>query len=230
MLQIRRGAERGRAQLSWLESRFTFSFAEYYDPAHMGFRSLRVINDDIIAPAAGFGTHAHRDMEILTYVLDGELAHRDSLGNGSTIRPGEIQRMSAGTGIQHSEMNLSRATPVHLLQIWILPDRQGLAPSYEQKTVDLSSGKLQQIAGAYPQPDAVTIHQDANVFAAKLTPTHGVEHEISTGRYVWLHVATGEVECEGEVLAAGDAAAFQGPTLVRVQARQATEVLLFDLS
>lgn len=230
MLQIRRGSERGYAKLSWLESRFTFSFAEYHDPAHMGFRSLRVINDDIIAPASGFGTHAHRDMEILTYVLEGELAHRDSLGNGSVIRPGEVQRMSAGTGIQHSEMNPSPTTPVHLLQIWILPNRQGLAPGYEQKRIDLSSGKLQRIASANPPADAVTIHQDANVFAAKLAPAQRVEHEAAAARYVWLHVATGEVECEGEVLAAGDAAAIQGPTIVRVQARQATQLLLFDLS
>lgn len=230
MLQIRRAADRGHAQLSWLDSHFTFSFADYYDPAHMGFRSLRVINDDVIAPAGGFGTHGHRDMEIVTYVLDGALAHKDSLGTGSVIRPGEVQRMSAGTGIQHSEFNHSKIDPVHLLQIWIIPEKAGLEPSYEQQPVDLSDGSLQLIASPQPRGNAVTIHQDAHIYAAKLASAKSVEHKLDADRFAWLHVARGEVEVDGETLSSGDAAAFSGPAVVKARALADSEILLFDLT
>jgi len=230
MLQIRRSEERGVARTSWLDSRHTFSFGEYYDPAHMGFRSLRVINDDRVAPGGGFATHGHRDMEIVTYVLDGRLAHKDSLGNGSVIRPGEVQRMSAGTGIQHSEFNDSKTDPVHLLQIWIVPAAQGSPPGYEQHPIDFVDGALQPIAAPPGAGGVVTVHQDAWIHAARLSAGRSVSHDLAAGRFSWVHIARGEVVIEAENLRAGDAVAFAGGSPIVVQATQDAEILLFDLA
>lgn len=236
MLTLRRAQDRGHADHGWLRSAHTFSFAGYHDPAHMGFRALRVINEDRVQPGRGFGTHGHRDMEILTYVLDGALAHRDSLGNGSEIRPGEVQRMSAGTGVQHSEMNASRTAPVHFLQIWILPDRAGHAPGYEQTRFPEAErrGALRLVASPDGAQGSVRIHQDARLYAALLDGAERVEHSLAPGRAVWVHLARGRVRVNGELLEAGDAAAATAAQLpagrVVLEGGEGAELLLFDLA
>ena len=229
-ITIRRAADRGHADHGWLDSFHTFSFADYHDPAHMGFRALRVINDDTVAPGRGFGTHGHRDMEIISYVLAGELAHRDSMGNGSVIRPGDVQRMSAGTGVMHSEQNPSRTAPVHFLQIWIVPDRRGHAPSYEQIHVPLDErrGKLRLVASPDGAGGAVTIHQDARLFATVLADGAAVTHTLAPGRHAWLHVARGTARVGDLTLAAGDAISTSDPGALTISGD--AEVLLFDLA
>jgi quercetin 2,3-dioxygenase len=231
MITIRRAKERGHADHGWLDTFHTFSFADYWDPRHMGWGPLRVINEDRVAPASGFPTHAHRDMEIITYVLEGALEHRDSLGTGSVIRPGEVQRMSAGTGVRHSEYNASKTEPVHLLQIWIEPARTGIAPGYEQKTFGEAErrGRLRLIAAPDGRDGAVTIHQDANVSAATLARGERVEHALAPGRLGWLQVARGALLVNGEQLAQGDGAAIEGERAITLEAVEPAETLLFDL-
>ena len=232
MITIRRGDERGKTRIDWLDSHHSFSFGDYYDPAHMGFRALRVINEDRIAPGAGFPTHPHRDMEIVTLVLSGALEHRDSLGSGEVIRPGDVQRMSAGTGIRHSEFNPSRTEPTHLLQIWILPEHTGLQPSYEQKRFDEAErqGKLRLVADRHGTDGAVTIHADTRIHAGFLPAGEKITHKLPLGRHGWLQVARGEVELDGQVLAAGDAAAIQGERTLGLMGRKDADLVLFDLS
>ena len=231
-IQVRKAAERGGANHGWLETAHTFSFADYYDPKFMGFRSLRVINEDHVAPDRGFGRHPHADMEIITYVLDGEIGHKDSMGNGSVIRPGEVQRMSAGTGITHSEMNASKTKPVHLLQIWIMPDKHGYAPSYEQKAFGEAErrGKLRVVASNDGRDGSVTIHQDATLAATLLAPGERVEHVVNKGRYAWVQVARGTVEVDGQTLVAGDGAAVKGEGTLPITGKANAEVLVFDLA
>ena len=229
MIEIRRAAERGHTRLAWLDSRHTFSFGQYYDPDHMGFRSLCVINDDRVAPGQGFSTHPHRDMEIITYVLDGALEHRDSLGNGSVIRPGEVQRMSAGTGIRHSEFNASRDDPVHFLQIWIVPDAMGLPPSYEQRAVP-AGGALPLVASRDARSDSVTVHQDVDVYAGRLSPGTPVVQALHPDRHAWIHVASGRARLNDQPLETGDGAAISGESSLRLAATEPTEVLIFDLA
>jgi hypothetical protein len=231
MISIRRAKERGHADHGWLDTSHTFSFAEYVDPRHMGWGPLRVVNEDRVAPGAGFPTHAHRDMEIITYVLAGALEHRDSLGTGSVIRPGEVQRMSAGTGVRHSEYNASRTEPVHFLQIWIQPAQAGIAPGYEQKTFADAErrGRLRLIAAPDGADGAVTIHQDARVYAASLERGERVVHTLAAARLAWLQVARGAVRLDGERLEAGDGAGVARETSVTLEAVEPAEVLLFDL-
>lgn len=231
MIVKRPAAERGHADHGWLDSRHSFSFASYHDPEHMGFGPLRVINEDRVAPGMGFGTHGHRDMEILSYVLEGELGHRDNLGNGSVIVPGDVQRMSAGRGVMHSEMNPSRERPVHFLQIWIEPDRTGVAPGYEQVHVDAAAkrGRLAPIAGPAGSGAAVTIHQDARLFAALVDGDEAVEHAFAPGRRGYVHVARGSARINGHALGAGDALKLEDEPAVRVDGGQGAEVLVFDL-
>jgi quercetin 2,3-dioxygenase len=233
MVTVRKSAERGHVQLGWLDTRHTFSFAEYYDPRHMGFRALRVINDDRVAPRMGFPSHPHRDMEILTYVLEGELAHEDSMGNGSVIRPGDVQRMSAGTGIVHSEVNASPSQALHLLQIWILPERQGLPPSYEQKTFLDSEkhGRLRRIVSRDGAKGSVSIHQDVDLYAMVLGSGQAVSHTLRPGRHAWLQVAGGTIALNGQLLEAGDGAAVSDEvTLELAGTTDQAEALLFDLA
>lgn len=232
MLTIRKSEERGRSEIDWLDTRYTFSFADYYDPAHVRFGALRVINEDVIAPGGGFAPHPHRDMEIVTYILSGGLAHKDSLGNGSVIRPGEIQRMSAGTGIVHSEFNASESEPVHLLQIWILPGQRDIAPSYEQKSIEPSSiaNRFARIAAPDPGAREVRLVQDAEIWVAKLDAGAEASHALAPGRRAWLQIARGSVEVDGTRLDQGDAAAVSDVADVRVRANAAAEVLLFDLA
>jgi hypothetical protein len=232
MVSVRPSAERGAAQLGWLDSRHTFSFDRYYDPRHMGFRSLRVINEDHVAPGRGFPTHPHRDMEIITYVLEGTLQHKDSMGNGSLIRPGEVQRMSAGTGITHSEYNPSASEAVHLLQIWILPEEKGIQPSYEQRDYSerLSGGDLVRVASGHGAAGAVAIRQDAELLAARMKQGARVEHTLAPGRHAWIQVARGTIEVNGVKLDAGDGAAFSEEPAVDISAVTDCEVLLFDLA
>jgi redox-sensitive bicupin YhaK (pirin superfamily) len=232
MIQVRPGKERGHANHGWLDTYHTFSFADYYDPDHMGFRSLRVINEDRVAPGQGFGTHPHRDMEIITYVLEGALEHKDSLGTGSVIRPGDVQRMSAGTGITHSEFNHSKVEPVHLLQIWVLPERKGLKPGYEQKAFDLhqGSGRLQLLAAPDGRNGAVTVHQDVALYAALLSPGKKVTHSLERGRHAWLQVTRGAATLNGEKLKAGDGAAVSEEGSLEIAAAAEAEILLFDLA
>ncbi len=231
MISLRKSQQRGHADHGWLDSRHTFSFAGYYDPEQMGFSSLRVINDDRIAPGAGFPTHPHRDMEIVTYVLEGTLEHRDSMGNGSVIRPGEVQRMSAGTGIAHSEYNASRSESVHLLQIWIEPEQAGLPPGYEQRTFDPAHnrGRLLLVASPDGREGSLTIRQDAFLYAAVLECGQTVIHAPEPGRRAYLHVARGEAELNGMPAGPGDGAKISGEREVRLTARRDAEVLLFDL-
>ena len=231
MIDILRADARGRTRLPWLDSRHTFSFGEYYDPAHMGYRALRVINDDVIGPGGGFGTHPHQDMEIVTYVLDGALQHRDSLGNGSLIRPGEVQRMSAGTGIRHSEHNASPDDPVHLLQIWLLPAELGIEPGYEQRPLPAAArGGLALVGSRDGTNGAVTIRQDVSMYAAQLDGGDQVVHPLAPGRHAWLHVARGNASINGDALHAGDGAAITGERQVAITADGPAEVLLFDLA
>jgi hypothetical protein len=232
MIVVRDRNRRGRTQLGWLDSRHTFSFGDYRDPNHMGFRSLRVINDDRVIPGAGFGTHSHRDMEIVSYVLEGALAHKDSLGTGSTIRPGEVQRMSAGTGIMHSEFNASATEPVHFLQIWIVPDTEGLAPGYEQRRFPPEERRNRfRLVGDHDGTDgAVTIHQDVRLLAATLEAGASMRQPLPAGRYAWLQVAAGVVSLEGDELRAGDGAAITGEATIRLDTTTGAELLLFDLA
>ena len=231
MITVRRAKERGHANHGWLDTYHTFSFADYWDPRHMGWGPLRVINEDWVAPGTGFPTHAHRDMEIITYVLEGALEHRDSLGTGSVITPGEVQRMSAGTGVRHSEYNASKTEPVHLLQIWIHPARAGLAPEYEQKTfpVEERRGRLRLIAAPDGRDGAVTIHQDATVYATTLARGERVEHALERGRLGWLQVARGALLLNGERLEQGDGAAIEHERSLTIEALEPAEALLFDL-
>ena len=231
MITIRRASERGHAQHGWLDSFHSFSFADYHDPEHMGFGALRVINEDRVQPGRGFGTHGHRDMEIISYVLEGGLAHKDSMGNGSVIRPGDVQRMSAGTGVMHSEFNASERDPVHFLQIWIEPNRRGVQPGYEEKRFEADSkrGRLRLIASPDGADGSVTLHQDARVYAALLDGNESVEHRAAAGRRVYVHVVRGEAEVNGERLSAGDAAKATAVDTIRIANARAAEVLLFDL-
>ncbi|MBS2022353.1 MAG: pirin family protein [Deltaproteobacteria bacterium] len=232
MIALRRANERGHANHGWLDSFHTFSFADYYDPRFEGFRALRVINEDRVAPGQGFGTHAHRDMEIVTYVLEGALAHKDSMGNGSVLQPGDVQRMTAGTGVRHSEFNGSEKEEVHFLQIWIIPGKQGLAPGYEEKRFapEDKLGKLRLVASPDGRDGSVTVHQDATISVALLEPGQKVEHGLAKGRHAWVHVASGAVKLEGETLRAGDAAAVTQETLLRIEGVERGEVLVFDLA
>jgi quercetin 2,3-dioxygenase len=230
-LQIRRAAERGHANHGWLDSHHTFSFADYHDRDFMGFRALRVINEDKVSPGRGFGTHGHRDMEIISYVLAGELGHKDSMGTGSTIKPGEVQRMSAGTGVMHSEMNASKSQPVHFLQIWIIPDRQGHAPGYEQKAFPDAErrGVLRVVASPDGRDGSVTIHQDATLASTLLAPGVSVEHVLKPKRYAWLQVARGSVTVNGEALQTSDGVAIAGDGTITITGVTDAEVLVFDL-
>ncbi len=223
---------RGRTQISWLDSYHTFSFGNFQDPGRMGFRSLRVINDDRVIPSAGFATHGHRDMEILTYVLEGELAHKDSLGTGATIRPGEVQVMSAGTGIQHSEFNPSADTPVHLLQIWMLPNQKNLAPRYDQREFPLTAraGKLCLVASIDGRAGSVIIHQDINLYISVLTAGEKVSFEMQHGRYAWIQVARGSAKLNGNSLQEGDGVQVNSPELLELTSDSQAEILLFDLA
>lgn len=232
MITIRKSALRGRANLGWLDSHHTFSFGQYYDPNHMGFRSLRVINEDKVSPGAGFGSHGHRDMEIITYVLEGALEHKDSIGTGSIIRPGEVQRMSAGTGILHSEFNHSSTSPVHFMQIWLLPQTKGLTPSYEQLQTHLSQtpGQLRLIASPDGGKGTLTVHQDVNLYAAVLSKGDRLCHRFDTARHGWLQVARGEVKLNSSTLQAGDGAAISNEPEMILTATQDGEILLFDLA
>jgi hypothetical protein len=231
MITIRKSEERGIAEFDWLDSRHTFSFGHYYDPSHMGFGDLRFINEDQVRPGRGFDPHGHRDMEILSYVLEGALEHRDTLGNGTVIRPGEVQRMSAGSGIRHSEYNPSPVDPVHFLQIWIIPDRQGLAPGYEQKHFPEAGrrGRLRLIASSDGRQGSLTIHQDADVYAANLAAGETVHLPLRRGRRAWVQVARGSVAVNGEALDEGDGAALTDESAVDVAADREAEVLVFDL-
>jgi redox-sensitive bicupin YhaK (pirin superfamily) len=230
MLTVRPAGERGRTELDWLDSRHTFSFGEYFDSSHMGFGPLRVINDDRVEPGRGFGTHGHRDMEILTWILDGELEHRDSIGSGSVIRPGEVQIMSAGTGIEHSEFNPSPVEPVHFLQIWIIPERRGLAPRYDQQVVSLDPGVLHPIADGRDGKGAVHVFQDVVVYVARLERGQQVEHRLDADRAAWVQVARGAVTLDGTSLRAGDGAAVTGEERVVVGGEASAEIILFDLA
>ena len=232
MIKIRKSTERGHLNFGWLDTYHTFSFGEYYDPRNMGFRTLRVINEDFVSPGRGFPTHGHSDMEIITYILAGALEHRDSMGNGSVIRPGDVQRMSAGTGVRHSEKNPSAEESVHLLQIWILPAEQGIRPGYEQKSFaeDERRGRLRLVASPDGGEGSVTIHQDARLYATLLAAGQSVEHELGPGRHAWAQVASGAVEINGQSLAQGDGAAASEEERLVIKASESAEVLLFDLN
>ena len=231
-MTIRKAGERGHFQHGWLDTYHTFSFADYHDPRWMGFRSLRVINEDRVAPGQGFPTHPHRDMEILTYVLEGGLRHRDSMGNGEVIRPGEVQRMAAGTGVTHSEFNDSKTEPVHLLQIWIVPERKGLVPGYEQKFfADAEKrGRLRLVASPEASDGSVKIHQDVRLYASLLGAGEEVTHRLAAGRAAWVQVARGSVTLNGQRLDQGDAAAISDEATVKLAGVKEAEVLLFDLA
>jgi len=235
MIQVRRAKERGHADHGWLNTFHTFSFSDYYDPKFVGFRSLRVINEDWVKPGYGFPTHPHRDMEIITVVLEGSLEHKDSMGTGSVIRPGEVQKMSAGTGVRHSEFNHSKTEPVHLYQIWILPEREGIKPMYEQKAIptDEKQGKLRLVASPTGGngSNAVKLYQDAELYTAQLSKSDSVEHKLGEGRYAWLQVARGVVDVNGQELKAGDGAAVTEEEKLRITGNaDSSEVLLFDLA
>lgn len=232
MITLRRSAERGRFDHGWLDTRHTFSFADYRDPAHMGFRALRVINEDVVAPGEGFPTHGHRDMEILTYILEGALEHKDSLGSGSVIRPGDVQRMSAGKGVQHSEFNPDAQRPVHLLQIWILPDRSGLQPEYEEKHFPEAErrGVLRLVASREGRAGSLRIHQDADVLAGLLAPGDRAVHELRPGRHAWVQLARGRLRLNGQELRAGDGAALSDEPTLELEALEEAELLVFDLA
>ncbi|MDT4897800.1 MAG: quercetin 2,3-dioxygenase [Acidobacteriota bacterium] len=232
MITIRKAEERGHFDFGWLNTYHTFSFGEYYDPRNMGFRSLRVINEDYVHPGRGFPTHGHRDMEIITYVLEGGLGHKDSMGNGSIIRPGDVQRMSAGTGVTHSEANPSKEESVHLLQIWILPDKMGVEPSYEEKKFDDEGkrGRLRLVVSPDGQEGSVTIHQDARVYATVLDAAEQVAHELKPGRHAWIQVARGAIEVNGQSLKQGDGASISEEQELTITGQEPSEVLLFDLN
>ena len=231
MFALRRAQERGHANHGWLDSYHTFSFGDYYDPRHMGFSNLRVINDDTVSPRGGFGTHGHRDMEIISYVLDGALKHKDSMGNGSVIRPGDVQRMSAGTGITHSEFNASDSEPVHFLQIWVLPEENGLRPGYEQKAFspEEKRGRLRLVGSRDGRGGSVTIHQDVDLYATLLREGDSVGHELADGRKAWVQVAQGRAVLNDEQLQPGDGVAIEGPATIRLSGASEAELLLFDM-
>lgn len=233
MITLRSAQERGAANFGWLNSRHTFSFGNYYDPNHMGFADLRVINEDKVSPGQGFGKHGHRDMEIISYVLEGALEHQDSIGTGSVIRPGDVQRMSAGTGIFHSEFNASTTEPVHFLQIWILPDTKGIEPGYEQKTFSEAEkrGKLRLVGSRDGREGSITIHQDVNLYATSLQAGDTVNYSLTEGRVAWLQVAKGAVQLNGQTLTAGDGAAIaEEPQITLQGTANNAEVLLFDMA
>jgi len=231
MLTVRKAEERGHANHGWLDTYHTFSFADYYDPREMGYGALRVINDDKVQPGQGFGTHGHRDMEIITYVLDGALEHKDSMGNGSIIRPGNVQRMSAGTGVRHSEFNPSRDQGVHLLQIWIEPKITGVKPGYEEKQFGTGEkkGQLRLIASPDGREGSVTIHQDATVYASMLEGKDTVAHRLEPGRRAYVHVARGAVKVNGTPLNGGDGVKIENESTIELKDARDAEVLLFDL-
>ena len=231
MITIRKSDDRGRADHGWLDSRHTFSFADYHDPEQMGFRTLRVINEDRVEPGQGFGTHPHRDMEILSYVLEGALEHKDSMGTSSTIRPGEVQRMTAGTGVLHSEYNPSRKEPVHFLQIWIFPEKKSLKPGYEQKAFPDAERKnrLRLVASRDGRDGSLTIHQDAELYTTLLSRGESVSHPLKAGRFAWVQVARGAATLNGKPLATGDGAAVSGEKSLELKATADAEVLMFDL-
>jgi redox-sensitive bicupin YhaK (pirin superfamily) len=231
MFALRRAQQRGHANHGWLNSYHSFSFGNYYDPRHMGFANLRVINDDTVSPSGGFGTHSHRDMEIITYVLDGALEHRDSMGNGSLIHPGDVQRMSAGTGVTHSEFNASDSEPVHFLQIWVLPEKHGLQPSYEQKAFpdEEKRGRLRLVGSRDGRDGSVTIHQDVDLYATRLGAGDSVDHELAEGRKGWVQIAQGSAVLNGERLHPGDGMAIEGPAPIILSGVSEAELLLFDM-
>lgn len=231
MQAIRHADERGLANLGWLNSRHTFSFGHYYDPKFMGFGPLRVINEDRVKPGQGFGTHGHKNMEILTYVIEGALAHKDSMGTGSVIRPGDVQRMSAGTGIRHSEFNASKTEPVHFLQIWITPEKDGIQPSYEEKTFSPAEkqGELRLIGSRDARDGSLKIHQDVDLYATRLSTAQSVTHSLGDGRKVWVQVVRGSVTLNETELRAGDGVALEGAQSIELTGRSDAEVLLFDM-
>lgn len=232
MIQIRRSQDRGFADHGWLQARHTFSFAEYHDPAYTRFRSLRVMNEDRIAPGHGFGTHPHHDMEIVTYILDGALEHRDSMGHGEVLRPGEFQRMSAGAGITHSEFNPSQTEPTHLYQIWLLPERKGVEPGYEQKRFDSTrlTNQLRLVASPNAESGSLSIGQDARIYLARLDKAVSVHHDLPQGRHAWLQVLRGSVHVNGHDLQVGDGAAVSNELALDVSAASDAEIMLFDLA
>ena len=232
MITVRKSEDRGHFDHGWLDTHHTFSFAEYHDPRNMGFRALRVINEDFVAAGAGFPTHPHRNMEIVTYVLEGAVAHRDSMGTGSVIRPGEVQRMTAGTGVTHSEFNAEKNQRLHLLQIWLLPERQGLPPSYEQRAFPEAErrGKLRVVASRDGRDGSVLIHQDAALYSALLDKGTRVEYALPKDRYAWLQVARGAVNLNGQHLAVGDGAAIENESSLKIEGEEPAEILLFDLA
>lgn len=233
MITLRPAQERGAANFGWLDSRHTFSFGNYFDRNHMGFANLRVINEDKVIPSKGFGTHGHRDMEIISYVLEGALQHRDNIGNGSVIRPGDVQRMSAGTGIMHSEFNASQTEPVHFLQIWILPEKEGIEPGYEQKTFsdEEKRGTLRLVGSRDGRDGSITIHQDVDLYATSLQEGETVHHSLVEGRVAWLQVARGTIQLNEQILNVGDGAAISQESQITLQgASNAAEVLLFDMA
>ncbi len=232
MMTIRKSAERGGGNHGWLNTKHTFSFADYLDEAHMGFRGLRVINEDRVKAGMGFGTHGHRDMEIISYVLEGELEHKDSIGTGSVIRPGDVQRMSAGSGVRHSEFNGSKQHEVHFLQIWLMPEVQGIAPGYEEKRFsdEEKRGQLRLIASRAGEQGSLTMNADAKVYASVLTGGDCVVHAVPKGRFAWVHVAKGEVKLNGQVLSAGDGASFTDESKLTLEGTSSGEVLVFDLA
>ncbi|MCA1568159.1 MAG: pirin family protein [Acidobacteria bacterium] len=232
MITIRTANERGGANHRWLDTKHTFSFSDYYDPRHMGFRSLRVINEDRVAPGRGFGTHGHRDMEILSYVVSGGLGHRDSMGTAEVIRPHEWQRMTAGTGVRHSEMNASKTEPVHFFQIWIMPEAESIRPGYEQKLFapEEKSGRLRLVASREGSEGSLKIQQDVSVYNALLKGGEAVEHRLDPGRHAWLQVVKGAVELNGYKLGAGDGAAVSEESALTISAYDDSEVILFDLA
>jgi len=232
MISLRRSSERGHTNLGWLDSRHTFSFGDYHDPNRMGFGHLRVINEDRVEPGQGFGKHGHRDMEIVSFVLSGALEHKDSLGTGSVIRPGEVQRMSAGTGVTHSESNPSPRAPVHFMQVWILPDRSGLAPGYEQKNFPVEARRDRLCLAVSPdgREGSLTIHQDARIYLSTLRPDRPLAHAPASGRSAWIQVTRGEVDLNGVLLQEGDGAAVSGEARIGIAARVEADLLLFDLA
>jgi hypothetical protein len=233
MITLRKANERGHADHGWLDSHHTFSFADYYDPTHMGYRALRVINEDRVRPAHGFGTHGHRDMEIVSYVIEGALSHKDSMGTGSTIKPGDVQRMTAGTGVMHSEQNPSKTDGVHFLQIWILPEKKNLTPSYEQRSfsVEDKRGRLKLVGSRDGRDGSVTIHQDVALYAAILGKSEKVSHELAKGRAAYLHVVKGTLTVDGTALEAGDGAKISDQASLTLEGTgDLAEVLLFDLA
>ena len=231
MIKVRRAEERGAANFGWLDSKHTFSFGHYYDPEYMGFGPLRVINEDRVEAGQGFDTHGHKDMEIISYVLEGALEHKDSIGTGSVIRPGDVQRMTAGSGIRHSEFNHSKTEPVHFLQIWVLPQREGLDPGYEQKSFSREdrSGALRLLASPSGEGGALTIHQDVSLYGALLGEGDELSHAVKPGRRVWVQLARGSVTVNGERLSAGDGAAASDEPLITIVATSDAELLLFDM-